>query len=744
MGATEATIQRSFVGGEVSPAIAARADLPRYTTGLRTCRNFIIQRNGGAANRPGTRFIGHTKDYTGNYRLLRYVSEIEGESVLIEAGKNYLRFWQGDALVVLDLGTVASWDSGTTYVIGDIVKVAGVAYYAVAGSLNHTPPDTTYWHALTSGILEIPTPFDDDPLFNWSQSGRTITLTHREHPPCELIYESLERWIFRQIVTAPIAPAPTNPVLTNTAGTLHYGYVVTSAAPGTYEESLPSAQVVDASALAPTQAAPHSITWDSMTVDGDACPEYYVYCDPIGNGQYGFIGTAVGTNVFKNPGTTPDFTITPPLANDPFGATGAYPHSSATHQQRRFFGQTVDVPDSVQGSRVGFPSNFGISSPLQDDDAISFKIAGNNHNAVRHMVGLKSGLIVLTGAGEWTFRGPQGSAMAPNAIEGEQETYMGAAEDIRPAVVGNGIVYVQGRGSKVNELRFDVAVEGLAGRDLTVFAAHLFDGYVIEALDIQLTPNSIVWAVRSDGKLLGLTYVPEQDVWGWHRHDTDGAFLDVCVLPSEGEDHAYFLVARDIGGQTVIYIEKLETRTILSFNEDAFFVDCGLTYNGTPTTAVSGLDHLNGEVVAIVSDGVVAFDGDPTAALASYYTVAGGSVPIGLAASVVHVGLPIRFAELETLSLDVAGSSVRDKVKRVQTVTALINESSRSFLAGPDSAHLTRFKAAPFDSTAKSFEGAVELNVQASFNQNGRVLLRQTDPLPITVLGLIPNVELGG
>lgn len=742
---TNDVVIRSFAGGEVSPAIAARADLAKYTTGLRSCRNFIVQRNGGASNRPGTRFVGACKTTNANVKLLRYTAANEGDSVLIEAGESYLRFYNNDALVVLDLATVDDWDGATAYVIGDLVKRSGVAYYAKADGTNHQPPNATYWYPLMDGILEVPTPFADAGLFNWSQSGQTITLTHRLHPPQELIYESLTRWIFRAISTAPRVSAPTTPALVNTVGTRSFGYVITAAAPDTYEESLASAQVVDASALAPSDTAPHSISWDAMSVDGVSCPEYYIYCDPYGNGQYGFIGTAVGVTTFKNNGITPDFTQTPPLAVTPFATSGDYPHVSATYQQRRFFGQTVNEPDAVEGSRLGFPSNFGISSPLQDDDAISFKVAGNNHNAVRQLLALKAGLIVMTGAGEFTVNGPQGAPLAPNAIDPEQQTYIGVAEDVRPAVIGNGIVYAQARGSKVHELRFDQAVEGLGGRDLTVFAAHLFDGFSILSMDVQLSPNSIVWCVRSDGTLLGLTYVPEQDVWGWHRHTTQvGAFRDVCVVPGVGEDWPYFIVARVIGGVTVMYIERLESRTIVDFDRDSFFVDGGVTYDGSPAIGVSGLDHLEGQVVAVVGDGVVLNDGNPTGPNAAAYTVTGGQIGVSTPSSVIHVGLAILYPEIETVSLDVAGSAIRGKVKRVQAVTALVTESSRTFFAGPDASRLTQYRAQPYDGNAASFEGQCELNVAARFNADGRVLVRQTDPLPITILGLIPSVELGG
>src|SRR6185369_118971 len=119
-----------------------------------------------------------------------------------------------------------------------------------------------------------------------------------------------------------------------------------------------------------------------------------------------------------------------------------------------------------------------------------------------------------------------------------------------PVVVGNAIVYVQTPGTIVRDLAFNQQVEGFAGRDLSLYSAHRFDGHEIERLAYQPTPHSIVWAVRSDGTLLGLTYLADQDVWGWHRHDTAaaGRFEDVVMVPEPGEDVVYVLVRRTIGG----------------------------------------------------------------------------------------------------------------------------------------------------------------------------------------------------
>jgi hypothetical protein len=663
------------------------------------------------------------------------VSSTPNQSILVEIGVSYFRFYKNGALVTL-AGAATAWSAVTNYVVGDLVSRLGVNYYATAPSLNQQPPNAAFWYPLTGLIYEIPHTYTTTGLIGgWEQSGNVIVITHRLHDPRELIYFSDTLWILRDALTKPATATPTNLVLVAAgAGTNRVAYVVTAAGLGTYEESLISNVASDSTSTTPTEAAPNVLTWDAPT---DPVEESYVYKDIGENGVFGFIGTAKGAQTFRDTGLTPDYTVTPPLDRTPFISADTRPHVATHYQQRRFYGGSNATPDAIEGSRTGFVNNFGISSPLQDDDALSFRMVGYQQHTIRHMRGLKQ-LLVFTDGGIWSVGAPK-VPLTPSNIPADQETYAGVAPDVVPVVIGNSVIYVQRALSIVRDVRFDQQVEGLNGRDLTLFASHLFDGKTIVCMDYAETPHSIAWAVRSDGVILGLTYVRELDVWGWHRHDTDGAFEQVCTIPEADGDAVYCVVLRTIGGNPKRYIERLAKREIATFDVDCFFVDSGLSYSGAPADTFAGLNHLEGKTVIAVGDGSVVMNGT----VAATFVVTGGSVTLPALYSNVHIGLPI-VADFETLDLDANGTAIRDKKKRVGSVVILVDKSSRSFQAGPDTSSLTRYERGAFEAIADEHTGQIEMGVSTSWNEHGRVFIRQTDPLPITILGILPNLLTEG
>lgn len=598
-------IQRSFAAGEIAVDLYARADQTKYQTGLKQCRNFIVMRHGGATNRTGSKLVQEVKDSSARTYFIKFVFNSD-QTYVIEVGNLYLRFYRNGARIAVS--SVAAYNGATTYAAGDLVLSGGINYYCVAATTGNAPPNASYWYALNGSIYEVPTPYVTADLTDIRivQSGDVITLTHVNYRPRELRRTGHTAWTLPVVSTVPSISAPTNVVPTaGTAGAVAYSYKVTAIENDTYEESLPSAAGA-ANCASPTLLLPNVIVWDAVA----NAKEYDVYLQKDANGVWGYIGTASG-NSFRDIGFTPNFSITPPVDRSLFTTTNNYPGVAGYFQQREMFAATNTDPEKAWASRSGSFKNFTISSPLQDDDAITFNLAGRDVNEIRHLVEVGD-LLILTSQGEWSLSGE--AVLTPTEIHPRKVSYFGAAK-VPPVVIGNTVLFIQARQSIIRDLQFDLPTNGYTGRDLTIFSAHLFDGYTIDRMDYAQNPHSVLWCVRSDGALLGLTYMRDQEILGWHAHDTDGAYEDVCVVPEGNEDAVYVMVRRTIHGNTRRYIERFASRRVTNVRIDALFMDSYLTYDGrnyggVGSVTLSAAAWTSNDTITVTASAAVFVPGD--------------------------------------------------------------------------------------------------------------------------------------
>lgn len=415
--------------------------------------------------------------------------------------------------------------------------------------------------------------------------------------------------------------------------------------------------------------------------------------------------------------------------------TDEYPSAVTYHEQRRWFAGTTEKPQVLFATRTGTESNLTNSIPSRDDDAMELRLAAAQNNLIRHLVPL-SDLIALTAGGEFRIFADSAPAITPTSVSIKPQGYAGA-NNVQPAVTTGSLLYVQAQGSRVRDLSYNWESNAYRSIDVSIMAPHRFNGFTLTQLAYSRAPESILWAVRGDGTLLGLTYVPDQQVYGWHAHDTEGLFESVCVVAEENEDVLYAVVNRTISGRAVRYIERLHTR-FFTDQADAFYVDSGLTYDGTPVTTISGLWHLDGKQVDILTDGAV----HPRR------TVVNGQVTLDYAASTVHVGLPVT-ADLRTLPLALEGMQAAGQgtVKNISKVHLRVSQSS-VVQAGPTFTRLREYPARavldPYGSPPALRDGEITLSVDPAWNQDGAVCVRQDLPLPLTVLSMTLELQTGG
>lgn len=812
--------QRSFAGGELSPSLQSRVDVVKYSTGLKTCRNMFVKHSSGVTSRPGTEYICTVKDSTKEVRLIPFIFNID-QTYMLEFGDQYVRFIRNG--VQLTVSGVAAWDIGTGYVIGDLVENGGVNYYCIADSTGDTPPDATYWYPLTDDIYEIPSQYVEADLatINYIQSGDVITLTHKSYPVTELSRSGHTTWKFDDAIFEPEIATPENLAVDGSAGTT-FQWKVTAIEDETFEESVPTAAV--GSTSNGSTGSPRTLTWDAVT----GAQEYNVYKEY--NGVYGFIGVA-GSNEFKDDGIEPDTTDSPPINRTPFDSADNYPATSVYFQQRLGFAQTNNDPEKCWFTKSGSFQNMTTSAPTQDDDAIIFNLPGRRINAIEQLIDLGN-LIALTSGAEILIQGDSAGILRPGEINPKTESYNGS-RSLRPLLLNDNAIYVQTRGTVVRDLYSTIDTNGeigYKGSDLTIFATHLFEGYTIDDWDYAQMPYSIIWCIRSDGELLGLTYLREHQIWAWHHHDTDGTFERVCVIPEDENDNPYYVVKRTIDGSDVKYIERSTTSYIKDDADlvDHLSVDSGLSFDGrntgsttmtltgsgwtyqdtltltasasffasgdvgnqiylrdadddlvrcritaytsdtevsvkpsktVPTSLqavavtdwdkavdeLSGLDHLKGKDVSIIADGFVV--SSPHNSQYDTLTVsAGGTLTLPKPYVVIHVGLPI-VCDIETLNIDMSQTeTIADKKKFISKLTMMI-EKTRGIWAGnsePADNGLTgleEYKARDlegYESPILLKTGTISIQLRPEWNSNGRIFVRQVDPLPMTISAVMP------
>ena len=824
---TTRTFSKAFSAGELSPEMFGRIDDAKYQQGAATMRNFIAKPQGPAQNRPGFKFVKEVKDSTKPTRLLSFTFNTV-QTMVIEMGHEYFRFHtQGLTLQYTD---GAAWNNSTNYEVGDIALVGGTTnYYCTVANQNQAPPNTSYWYALPADMTyEIPSPYQQDAqdqeLFDlhYVQSADVMTLVHPNHPPRELRRLGATKWELKLIdFGSPIA-APGNVAVAayipssasiNTDTYQAHEYVVTSIAANLVDESAQSSSASVNNNIFVT-GAKNTVTWNAVA----AADRYRVYKNQ--GGIYGFIGETTSTTIIDD-NIGPDFSVTPPIYENDFVGSGNYPGAVSYFEQRRVFAGTNNAPQNIWMTKSGTESNMSFGLPIRDDDRIEFRVAAREANTIRHIVPLTN-LLMLTGSAEWRVTSVNSDAITPTSISVKPQSYVGA-NNAQPVIVNNSMVYAASRGGHVRELGYNWQANGFITGDVSIRAAHLFDNFEIVDIGMAKAPLPVVWFVNNQGLLLGLTYVPEQQIGAWHQHDTDGLFESVAVVSEGADDVVYCVIKRTINGATKRYIERMGTR-IYATQRDSFFVDSGSTYDGTNTdtnqtvTISGGTNYTRGESVTVttnynlfqappsvadVDDAIVIVDGTDTyrcviisttsatvatarlerdlpaplrnTGLTSYEVarntisnlnylegktvsiladgavhpqrvVSSGTIVLERAASVAHIGLQYN-SDLQSLPLALQVEAFgQGRVKNINHVWLRVLESSGIF-AGPSADKLIEAKqrtTEPYGEPPRLKTQDIKIMLTPTWQDNGQLFVRQTDPLPLTVVALTLEVAIGG
>lgn len=271
-------------------------------------------------------------------------------------------------------------------------------------------------------------------------------------------------------------------------------------------------------------------------------------------------------------------------------ASGTYPATVAYFQQRRIYAQSLNLPDTYWASQTGLFTDFDSGDPPIDTDAITASPFSQTVNGIQWLVPMPGGLVALTGSGAWQITGAGGGALSaspitPSSEQAQPQAFNGVHDRVPPIRINYDILYVESRGSFIRDMNYNIYFNIYNTADVSWPSVHLFNGHQIQQWAWCEEPYKLVWAAREDGALLSLTYIKEQEVAGWARHDTQGLVRSVCAVtePSPENklylspvDALYMIVERYVQNRWLYFSERMNDR-LWNTVEDCWCVDCGLS-----------------------------------------------------------------------------------------------------------------------------------------------------------------------
>jgi hypothetical protein len=433
---------------------------------------------------------------------------------------------------------------------------------------------------------------------------------------------------------------------------------------------------------------------------------------------------------YGEPGTDPTVTtywyVLTTVTENPFASL--FPDSIAFFQNRLIFGRGQTLWFSATGIY-----NVLVPGP-NDSDSFNFNLLSERSDRILWFAA-KDALSVGTTGGEWIISGgPNG--ITPTAVQAKRVSTYGSAS-IAGKLLNENVIFVQKSRRKLREQFFLNDVQANRAADLTVFSEHISTSGIRDFV-YQSDPDPIIWAIKEDGTLIGMTYERELGTAGWHRHDLSGIVEDIAVVPGALEDEVWLIVRREINSSIVRYMEYFNPRSFTN-QEDGYYVDAGITseWDGTTKlTTVSGLNHLEGETVAVSVDGANHPD----------RTVTGGAITLEHEAEKAHVGLPFT-TTIKTLPIELGSraDTTQPRRKRMgpihvrfyKTLGALVgvDESRMELVQFRDATH-------PMGSAPPLFTGDKEVRIESEWGKDTAIIVQQVQPLPMTVLSIMPNINI--
>ena len=626
MAKEEVTLQ-NFAGGELSPQMYGRYELAIAKSGCRRMRNFVAETQGAGRFRNGFRVVHYARgnrvpfllpfqfndeqayELEFTHKKLRFHKD---EGVIVESNKTITGITQANPGVITS--NSHGYSTGDEIFISGIVgmtELNGKSFLVVrinANTYSLTDIDgnainTTGYGAWSSGgvtnrVYEIDTPYDeglDLKKLKVSQNADTMYIDHPFYEPRKLTRSGHTSW------TLSLYTRTDDPFLDKKAIT-----GITQANPGVIT------------------SVGHGLTVGQVIII-----EGIVGMTELNSRVY-IVNTTPSADTF----TVKDY-LTGVVENTTTytaWSSGGYaslqellPGALAFYEGRLYHGGISGDPTKFIGSMApdtdGTPRYDVFTTGTDADHAVFFSIADGEVNKIFWLMGTSRLLFAGTFGTETKITGETADKpITPTSVNVKAENRLGVA-DISPINKENIVIYVQRGGLTVRSFEFDALADAFISVDRNLVSEHVTKSGLVQ-IAWQTGRPDILWGVREDGKLIGLTFKSREDVSGWHIHDTGGdyedKFLSIASMPRPTQyDQLWAATERVVDGHTRRFIEFMEDqpefpdffdfytgdyaadvakyqRAMREAQKEYLHLDCGISYDGTEAGTDAGANMTPG------------------------------------------------------------------------------------------------------------------------------------------------------
>ena len=785
-------LQNSFAAGEIAPSLMGRTDIKNYTAGAQRIKNFFVLPQGAMRTRSGFKYIGTALDSNSPVRLIpfRFSST---QTFVLEFGNYTMRILTHGAYL-LKSGTLDPYQITTPYAGNDLFDLdySQNADIITLTSQKYAPRElrrygNNDWRIVsvsTAPTLKPPSTITVVGVFgnhlnsSESEDKYKLNVTYKVTSVDANGVESMASASASGTGNYYINGCSIRVSWSSVSGADHYrvyrsvagvfGYIgqtdelslddvgdnpKTSDTPPKYSTPFSGSEgggkVTAISILnggagyyKGTKEETDPDTGETKTVyDTDPWSTTAKITDSTGSGaiitfniENGVIVSASVTASGSNY-TAPQISVNSDLGTGALfsvsiseNTVANYPSACTQYDQRRVFAGSSQNPLKVWMTNAGEQDLMIYHLPVMDDDRITFTAVASDADRIKHAVALNS-LLLFTGSSELRVFTQNSDALTPSSIAVRAQSYIGA-NDVQPVTVNNQVVYAAARGGHIHGLGYDYNSAGYLSSDLSVMSVHLFDNLEVKDITLSKAPVQIVWCASSNGKLLGMTFLPEQNIIAWHQHDLGGDVESVCSVSEELEDHLYVVVNRD--GQRCI--ERMAELNVPNNAVNYRYLDSFL--NGTftsPQTSVSGLSHLAGKTVALWVDGVQQ---------ENKVVSDTGAVTLDTAGRNITVGLPIEYEFISVPLTAGANGDTQGYVKNVGELYLRVSYNGNIKANNYPCDHLwdcdnSDIYMQPYDQETH----LVKLSLNGDWSYQGQIQVKHTDAQPLEISAITANVD---